>query len=207
MRNASDSKISKIITLVSSLPCFTLEDLVPVENNRSYLKILLSRYVKTGKLVRIKRGVYTAKTEPTTAQLELTANLLTEPSYLSLEYILYQYGLLTEIPINYTSIALRKTGQFKNKWGIFVYHKIKPSLFVGYKTTREHDLLIQKATKAKAVFDYLYLRKNQLNDTSSMAELRLNWDNLNSQDKRELRFYFKLEGNKKWKTLWPFGKK
>ena len=84
-----------------------------------------------------KKGIYTS-----TANVEIMkdrgeieiftdflANFLYLPSYLSLEAILYRQNILTEIPINLTSVSKNKTAIFANKIGNFFYHKIKLSLF------------------------------------------------------------------------------
>lgn len=54
-------KIGQIISLVKSLPYFTIEDLASFERNKHYLKILFSRYEKLGKLIRLKKGMYVTK--------------------------------------------------------------------------------------------------------------------------------------------------
>jgi predicted transcriptional regulator of viral defense system len=61
MRNNDSSKIRKIISLVEKLPYFSFADLIPIETNKTYLKILFSRYEKKERLVRLKKGFYTTK--------------------------------------------------------------------------------------------------------------------------------------------------
>ena len=58
-----------------------------------------------------------------------------------------------------------------------------------------------RATKVKALFDFLYLRKNILPNRESVKELRLNIENMNNTDIRELKKYITLEGTKKLKTI------
>ena len=58
-----------------------------------------------------------------------------------------------------------------------------------------------KATRAKALFDFLYLRKNLLLDEKAVKELRLNLDNINAGDMRELKRYINLEGSGKMKNI------
>jgi predicted transcriptional regulator of viral defense system len=61
MRNNISTRIGRIISLAEKLPYFCYADLTPIENNKTYLKILFSRYEKNGKLVRLKKGFYTTK--------------------------------------------------------------------------------------------------------------------------------------------------
>ncbi|MDO8529614.1 MAG: hypothetical protein Q7S18_03015, partial [bacterium] len=112
MRNTVST--SKIISKsVSSLPYFTLEKLTPIIKNKPYLKIILSRKAKNGEIIRLKKGYYVSKNYLDSAEkrgilshfVEFTANLIYSPSYLSLEYVLYENNILTEIPKNITSVS------------------------------------------------------------------------------------------------------
>jgi len=57
--------------------------------------------------------------------------------------------------------------------------------------------LISKATKAKTLFDFLYLKKNLITDKTYLNELRLNLENFNKNDKLEFNKYVSIEGSKK----------
>ena len=83
-----------------------------------------------------------------------------------------------------------------------IYHKIKDKLFIGFKTEKIDNFFILKATKAKALFDFLYLRKNLITDKTYIKELRLNLENFNKKDKLELNKYIEIEGSKKMKNIY-----
>lgn len=208
MRNGK-KRSKTIIELVEKLPVFTFNDFLSVEESRSYLRMVLHRYEKRGKLLRLKKGIYT-----NTAYIErlknrgemevftdFIANFIYSPSYLSLETILYRHNLLTEIPVNLTSVSKNKTVFFTNKLGNFIYHTIKPSLFCGFELSEESGFSIMRATKAKAMFDFLYLRKNILPNKEAVRELRLNKENLSRDDIKELNKHVALEGSKKLKII------
>ncbi len=197
-------KIRYIFEKASALPCFTIDDLASIETDRNYLKVLLSRYKIAGRLLRLKKGVYVsvdylAKIPDNlkNSYNEFVANLLCAPSYLSLDFVLHQHGILTESPANFTSISKDKTIGFANPRGNFYYHKIKENLFCGFTTAKAGEFEIRKATKAKAVFDYLYLRKNGLPSKNAVDELRLNVSLLNAADRKEIVNFSKIEGSKK----------
>ncbi len=209
MRN--DNKISKrVVRLAEKLPCFSIENFKLAGITPEYLKIFLARYAKKGQFIRIKRGLYTnrafiEKMKAKNKYSEFIESLATEaysPSYLSLEYILYQNNLITEVPINFTLISKNKTAVFNNELGNFFYHKIKDDLFMGFKTVKSGEFLVRKATKAKALFDFLYLRKNLLGSKDEINELRLNLEELSLKDRKELRGYIDLEGSKKIKEIY-----
>lgn len=212
MRNGKISKIKEIMSLAEKLPCFSLDDLTTVEKNKHYLKILFSRYAKAGKVIRLKKGLYvtkayfdkTEKTGQTSFYLEFIAHLLHQPSYLSLDYVLYEHNILTEIPRNFTLITKYKTTHLANRFGNFFYHKIQDKLFSGFEVNKKNNLTMAKATKAKAFFDFLYLRKNILNNEKAIAELRLNLDNFSQKDWQEFKKYLKLENSRKMKQIFNY---
>jgi len=209
MRNDNNSKISEIISVAKELPCFSLDDLATLETDKIYLKILLGRYAKAGKIIRLKKGLYVAKEYIDNLEkkgrfshyLNFLSGVLCEPSYLSLDFVLYRHNLLTDVPYNFTAISKNKTTVFTNKFGNFFYYKIKPSLFCGFEMVKEGEFSFLRATKAKALFDFLYLRKNILPVKEAVKELRLNVENLNKADVKELKKYVDMEGSKKIKEI------
>ena len=202
------------LRFVKTLPEFTLSDLSPLTIDKAYLKILLSRYAKNHKIVRLKKGLYTTreylerieKRGWLSSYTEFLANTLHQPSYLSLDYVLSQHELLTGLPFNFTSVSQNKTLSLSNHFGHFFYHKVKKELFTGFKAVKEGNWTLFKATKAKALFDYLYLRKNHLLDKKAVEELRLNLQNFKKNDRKEFQKYLKIEGSKKMKLIshWLF---
>jgi len=205
MRNDNNSKISEIISAAKELPCFSLDDLAALETDKTYLKVLLGRYAKVGKIIRLKKGLYVAKEYVDNLEkrghfshyLDFLNGVLCEPSYLSSDYVLYRHNLLTDVPYNFTSITKNKTATFTNKFGNFLYYKIKDSLFCGFELVEEGEFSFLRASKAKALFDFLYLRKNILPVKEAVLELRLNVENLNRADIKELKKYAAMEGSKK----------
>lgn len=202
MRN-EESATKRILNLVDSLPFFDAADLAPIGEKRGYQNIILSRQVKQGMIVRLRKNLYVSKKFLDTAEkkgffsdyVEFTANKLYPPSYLSLDYILHEHNMLTELPRNITSVALRKTDQFTNELGNFIYHKIKEELYRGFKVVKKANLSMLKATKAKALFDFLYFRKKLLVVEEAVKELRLNLDEFTKSDMKELKGYTELEGS------------
>lgn len=209
MRN-DYSDLKKLLESASKLPYFEVTDFLAI-NSDNYVKILISRYAKRGELVRLKKGIYVSKSYIDSVNRdvygEFVANILYEPSYLSLEYVLSEYGIMTESVKNFTSVSLLRTNSFSNVLGHYFYHKVRNDLFLGFDIIKEGDLRILKATKAKALFDYLYLRKNILNKDDSLAELRLNLENVLPRDWKEFGRYVDIEGSEKMKSIYDYLKK
>jgi predicted transcriptional regulator of viral defense system len=210
MRNNTESK--KVIELISGLPYFKTTDLFSVIKNKAYLKIIVSRYFKKGLIVRLKKGFYVAREYLDFLEKkgaygnysEFLANILYKPSYLSLEYVLAEYNIITELPKNITSISLNKTNKFFNVINVFSYCRIKKELFLGFEIIKKNNFVIYRATKAKALFDFFYLRKNLLVDKKAFLETRLNLNNLSSKDLKELKKYIDLEGSEKMKRIFNY---
>jgi predicted transcriptional regulator of viral defense system len=208
MRN-NDIRSKRILNLVATLPSFGAADLAPVGEDRAYLNIILSRQVKQGTMVRLRKNLYVAKSYLDNTDrkgifsdyVEFAANKLYSPSYLSLDYVLHEHNMLTEIPRNITSVGLRKTDQFSNELGNFIYHKIKDELFLGFKIIKKGNFSILKATKVKALFDFLYFRKRLLVDKSAIEELRLNLNEFTKKDFKELKGYIEIEGSSRMKEI------
>ncbi len=214
MGNTTKHKIKRIFEISKKLPFFNFNTLSPIEDNRRYLKVMMGRAAKSDKTIRLKKGVYVTKSylddlrinQKFSFYLEFLANNLYQPSYLSVEYILYENNILSDVPANYTSVTTNKTMHFTNTLGDFFYHKIKNELFVGFFIKKENNYLIAKATKAKALFDFLYLRKNILINKRSVQELRLNLGVIAEKDKKEFNRYIKIEKSYKMSQIshWLF---
>lgn len=208
MRN-DNIRSKRILKLMENLPFFSAANLAPLGEQGAYLNIILSRQVKRGTVVRLRKRLYVAKSYLDDAErrrvfsdyVEFAANKIYSPSYLSLDYVLHEHNMLTEIPVNITSMGLRKTENFSNVLGNFIYHKVKEELFLGFKVVKKGNLSILKATKAKALFDYLYLRKRLLPDKRAIRELRLNLDELTKKDLKELMGYVETEGSTRMKEV------
>ena len=176
-----EPKSKVIIKNIENLPYFFIGDLTVFEKNKNYLKILLSRLAKRKIIIPLKRGYYVSKKYLDILEkknlfkdyLEFIATVLS-PAYLSLEYVLSEYNILTEFTCNFTLITKNKTKRFKNELGVFSYHHLKDELFGGFNAIKKDNFYIYKATKVKALFDFLYLRKNILINKKTIGELRLN---------------------------------
>jgi predicted transcriptional regulator of viral defense system len=208
MRN-DDRRTKRILKLAETLPLFGAANLAPIGEDRAYLNIILSRFVKRGMMVRLRKNLYVARSylDHTDRKglfsdyVEFIANKLYSPSYLSLDYVLYESNMLTEIPRNITSVGLRKTDQFSNELGNFIYHKVKEELFHGFAVIKKGNFSILKATKAKALFDFLYLRKRMLLDKRAIEELRLNLNEFTKKDFKELKSFVEIEGSNRMKEI------
>lgn len=212
MSKIDKNKSKAIWEAVINLPYFTIYDLVSMEKNGKYLKVLLYRFSKQGKIKSLKRGIYVSKNflekvhkkNITNEYAEFIGNIIYEPSYLSMDYVLEKYSVLSESVNTFTLVSEKKTNKFSNYLGIFKFYSIKKSLFTGFNIKKMGDFFIAEATLAKALFDFLYFRKNILFSDKQVDELRLNLDNFTRKDFKELEKYINLEKSKRMKKIFDY---
>ncbi|PIZ43092.1 hypothetical protein CO015_04835 [candidate division WWE3 bacterium CG_4_8_14_3_um_filter_42_11] len=184
----------------------TLSQYMDLSDNSLYANI--KRWQKRGELIQLKKGFYVTaefykKLPNKEIYLEFISNKLKEPSYLSLEYVLQKYGVVSEAIYSFTSVTLKSRGTFINKLGTFLYRHLKENLFSGYQLKELGGFTIKEATKSKALFDYLYFRnfRNQIIDKETLRSYRLNLDELKQKDFQEFSTYCEMTKVKKYQNL------
>ena len=185
---------------LESLPYFnkkTAEVLIGKKGRNLDKKI--SQLFNREYLLGLKKGFYLtqryySQQQDKRAFLEYLANVLYSPSYLSLEYVLSLSGLIPEGICALTSISLKSSRVFENRLGTFIYRNVKEELFCGYRQVQKGSFSIYIATKAKALFDFLYLKRNLSRDYDyDLNEgLRINWDVFIFEDFKELESLVKI---------------
>lgn len=173
------------------------------------LSVDINRWIKEGVLIQLKKGLYTTsnyfeRVNNKSLYLEFIANKLRTPSYLSLEYVLQKYSILSEAVYSITSITTKAGRSYNNTLGLFLYRNIKESLFTGFNIIDYNDFGIAQATKAKALFDWLYLKlfRTQNVNLETLESLRLNIDGFKSKDFKEFKIYCEMSEVKKYRLLW-----
>jgi predicted transcriptional regulator of viral defense system len=179
-----------------------------VDINKNALSQDVKRWIQNGTLIPLKKGfyvtsIYFERLGNKTPYLEFISNKLREPSYLSMEYILQKYGILTESIYSINSITIKSSRIYRNNLGLFIYRNIKDELFTGFNITEKNGFSIKESTKAKALFDWLYLKLLRLKefDLAMLESFRLNLDNFKKKDFTEFKKYCELAGIKKYLKL------
>ena len=109
-----------------------------------------------GQIIRLKKGLYIAKNDGTNISLELIANHLYGPSYVSMSWALSYYGLIPERVYLVQSMTTKHSRNFTNPFGNFQYKSCSEDYFPIGITQRKHgntSFLI--ATPEKALCDYI----------------------------------------------------
>lgn len=157
------------------------------ENLNYWVKKLL----KSGEITALKKGLYVSRLyllslekNPSLKEqyVEYLANVIRYPSYISMEYALAKYGVIPEGVYAITCVTTKTPRTYENKLGNFIYKNIKSELFTGFEAINFEGKRVKFASRAKALFDFLYFRK-----AGRIEDLRINWDQFDEKDKKEFR--------------------
>ncbi len=190
-------KWQTLLELIGNEPVFSSALLRTGNVSDSQLRVQLTRWTKSGRLIQLKRGLYILaapyrKFEP---HPFLIANMLKKGSYISFQSALGFHGLIPEFVPVVTSVTTLKPWKKITTIGTFTFNHVKKSLLFGY-TQIEVDWN-QKAFVAqpeKALLDLIYLTPGGA-DELFIRELRL--QNLEILDKDILLNFAEQFGKKK----------
>ncbi|HBR15698.1 MAG TPA: hypothetical protein DD723_09225 [Candidatus Omnitrophica bacterium] len=162
----------------------------------SVIKVQISRWEKSGKLIQLKRGIYLLA-EPyrkIKSSGFYIAGVLKNPSYISLEKALEYHGLIPESVAVYTSVTTKRPTRFQTPAGIYDYRHVKPDLFWGYTSFVLNGQTAFMATPEKALLDFFYLRPGVVS-LEYLDELRLQHvENINQKKLAEYALRFQKPG-------------
>jgi len=194
------------------IPYFTIEGFRQVSGMDApeRTRTLLYRWAKAGHVIPLKKGVYMTKRfyeqhggDPLFSAA--VSAILMPQSYLSLEYVLQQNNILTEITHPITCVTTKNTRRIENSIGFFWYRNIKRELYKGFSFREYFGMRFAIASVAKALFDYLYLRPLppvfRKPNIDLAGELRLNLDDLPSETRMEFSNYVEESASRKMRDV------
>jgi predicted transcriptional regulator of viral defense system len=145
------------VEFAGTMECFELSLLAQrFDDSRVSMRVQLSRWMKDGKVIGLRRGVYALPEVYRRVALipARLANQLYRPSYLSGLWALGHYDLIPERVVWLTSVTPRGPRRFENPCGIFDYRNIKQEAFFGYMTVSYGGREILVAEPEKALLDH-----------------------------------------------------
>ncbi len=174
---------------------FTINDIRKIEPDFDLRR--LNEWGKKGYINMIRRGHYMLSNLAIDDQALYTiANIIYQPSYVSLEIALSNYGLIPEAVYVITSVTTLKTADFSTNIARFTYKHIRPELMFGYTLETWKGAVYKIADMEKAVLDYLYFHP-RLRDYADFAGIRFNVDEfLSHLDEEKFKRYIIAFGNK-----------
>jgi len=159
---------------------FSLYDLERIfSSHRLALKKFLNRKLKEEKIIRLKRNLYCLTDKKPSDYI--IANVLYQPSYLSLEWALSFYSIIPEVIYPITSVTTKPTREFNVLNRVFLYQTIKKEAFTDYVINQSEGGSFLIATPEKALADYLYfvhLKRKILNE-------RIDWKKVDKNKVKE----------------------
>jgi predicted transcriptional regulator of viral defense system len=195
-------RFEKIKKEISDLLIFDKELLRNFESNENTLDENIKYWLKKGWLTSLKKGKYILterfeKEKNKDLFLELIANKLVKPSYLSLEYVLSQYQLLAEPVQGLTSVTTKTSRVVNNDLAVFRYYSIAKNLFTGYEVKYFYDAPVLTAEKSKAIFDFVYLRflQDVEPNEKTVKSLRIKWEEISKKTFFKAKKYSKNVSN------------
>lgn len=163
-----------MLTLVGNEPLFETSLLLAGSVDPGMIRVQLSRWVRAGKILQIRRGLYAIgppyrKREP---HPFLVANHLQKASYVSLQSALAYYGLIPEVVNTITSVSTGRPERLQTPLGTCDFRHIKTAFLFGYRLTDLGDQSAFVATPEKALLDLVYLQPGG-ESIAFIRELRL----------------------------------
>lgn len=168
-------RFPSLLEAVEDEPVFETGLLLAGDVDPADVRRQLSRWVKVGRLLQLRRGLYALappyrKVAP---HPFLVANRLVRGSYVSLQSALAHHGLVPEhVPVT-TSMTTGRPQRRENPLGSFEYHHVQKDLLTGYRLESLGDgqeALV--ATPAKALADLVGLVPGA-DSRAYLSELRL----------------------------------
>ena len=135
----------------------------------------VTHLLRSGEIIRVRKGLYAFGSELRRSPvcLEILANQIYGPSYVSLEYALAFYGLIPEFVAEVTSVTTKRWKMYETPLGRFSYAPMPTALFsVGFtllQFSAAASALI--ATPEKALADLLFTRKLKIQSDSDFEAL------------------------------------
>ena len=128
-------------------------------------KNLVTKLVKNGWLIRIKRGLYAISDLSSRGFLSLSpnvaANLLNQESYVSFESALQHYGIIDQFVGKTVSVSLIQYKSVELAGIEYSFVKTKPRFYFGWQTVTVGSQTARIATPEKALIDSVHFHRSQ----------------------------------------------
>ena len=145
------------------------------QTSPAHVRRQLDRWVKSGRVIRLRRGVYLLSDlySKTSAHPFAVANALKKASYVSLQSALAHHGMIPEyVPVT-TSVTTGRPEELSTPIGRFQFRHVGVTLLSGFGELEiASDQMALLADPEKALVDLLYLTPHS-DRLEYLRELRL----------------------------------
>lgn len=191
---------SIIQNILKQAPYFTKQNLgLALGKEGETLNYWIKKLIRERQIVVLKKGLYISSYfREMVSQIpgeqerywEYLANILCEPSYVSLEYMLAKRSVIPESVFAVTSVTTKSSRRYQGLEMSFQYKSLKQELFFGFEKSVFRGRTVRAARTGKALFDLFYLRPFSSMKQATVYVLdsgRLNWDAV-TEDERMVFF-------------------
>jgi predicted transcriptional regulator of viral defense system len=161
-------------------------------------KAKITNLIKSGEVIKVKRDLFVTGIF-SKANVNILANIIYNPSYISFEYALNYYGLIPERVDVITSATFNKNKNrvYETGFGIFEYRYMSKSVYpYGIDRVEENGEPFLIASKEKALCDTL----SKIRSVESVKkisyllfeDLRIDKDQIQSLNTEDIKFYSEI---------------
>lgn len=161
-------------------------------------KSKITNLLKSGEVIKVKRDLFVAGIT-SKANVNILANIIYNPSYISFEYALNYYGLIPERVDIITSATFNKNKNrvYETELGVFEYRYLSKSVYpYGIVRVEENGEPFLIASKEKALCDTL----SKIRSVESVKkvsyllfeDLRIDKEQIQSLNLEDIKFYSEI---------------
>jgi hypothetical protein len=168
-------KFDDLLKAIANEPVFETGLLLAGNVDSADVRRQLSRWVKSGRLLQIRRGLYALASpyQKTIPHPFLVANRLVRGSYVSMQSAMSYHGLIPEGVTSVTSVTTGRPMVYETPLGRYEFHHIKPDFLQGFRLTElGNQQAAFLAVPEKALLDLVHLTPRG-DEMSYLHELRL----------------------------------
>lgn len=168
-------KWEELLHIVGDEPVFSTTFLMAGSQSRAAIQLQLSRWTKTRKIIKLRRGLYILgnpyrKVNP---HPFLISNRMKSASYISLQSALSFYGMIPEYVPTITAVTTQRPEIIQTEDGIYIYKHVQKNFFKDFVyQVVSGDQSVFIATPEKSLLDLLYLTPGS-DEMHYLQELRL----------------------------------
>ncbi len=163
----------QLVDITADLHCFSA-GMVTAGEDINVVRVNLSRWVTSGRLIRIHKGWYTLR-EPfrrVRLSLNVIACTIKSGTYVSLQSALEHHRMIPEYVAETTCVTTGRPLTINSPVGRIRYRHVKREIFFGYSEEVSGKQAAYIASPEKALLDLFYLTPGS-EDADYIRELRL----------------------------------
>ena len=168
-------RFEDLLTVARPNGVFRTGEILAGQTSPAHVRRQLGRWVKSKRIIRLRRGVYLMSDlySKASAHPFAVANALKKASYVSLQSALAHHGMIPEyVPVT-TSVTTGRPEELTTPMGRFQFRHVAIPLLFGFGETEvARDQMALLAGPEKALVDLLYLTPHS-DRVEYLRELRL----------------------------------